>query len=76
MPARFRIKRQRPFNAADLYPWKLRDASRPAFLGQYASHALAIAAIDAKLSIESGIPTRRAIREAMHRGLAAMSARS
>lgn len=67
MPARFRIKRQRPYNAADARPWKMKDASRPAFLGQYATHALALAAVDRKLSEETGIPTRRSIREAMTR---------
>lgn len=59
-------------------PWVMRDASRPAFLGQYATHALAVAAVNAKLRGEHGAPivdisvaeireamtTRRAAREA------------
>lgn len=59
-------------------PWAMRDASRPAFLGQYATHALAIAAVNAKLCEEAGrrlvdisvaevreaMTTRRAAREA------------
>lgn len=59
-------------------PWVMRDASRPAFLGQYATHALAVAAVNAKLRAEHGAPivdisvaeireamtTRRAAREA------------
>lgn len=59
-------------------PWAMRDASRPAFLGQYATHALAVAAVSAKLRAEHGAPivdisvaevreamtTRRAAREA------------
>lgn len=59
-------------------PWVMRDASRPAFLGQYATHALALAAVSAKLRAEHGAPivdisvaeireammTRRAAREA------------
>ena len=37
-------------------PWVMRDASRPAFLGQYATHALALAAVNAKLRDEHGAP--------------------
>ena len=61
--------------------WVLRDATRPAFLGQYTTHALALAAVDAKLREEAGRPivdisvaevreamtTRRAAREAAAR---------
>lgn len=61
MPARFRIKRQRPYNAADAYPWKLKDAMRPAFLGSYPSLERALDAIDARLSQETGIPRRAEI---------------
>ena len=62
-------------------PWVLRDAARPAFLGQYTTHALALAAVNAKLREEAGRPivdisvaevreamtTRRAAREAAAR---------
>ena len=62
-------------------PWVMRDAARPAFLGQYATHALALAAVDRKLAQEAGRPivdisvaevreamtTRRAAREAAAR---------
>lgn len=62
---RFVIKRHK----GDLFntprPWILRDRERPAFLGHYTTHVLALAAVDAKLSAERGIPTRREIREAM-----------
>jgi hypothetical protein len=61
---RFVIKRH-PIALSTRSPWVMRDRQRPAFLGHYATHALAIAAVDAKLSEETGIPTRRAIREAM-----------
>lgn len=64
-PARFKVTRSK---VPARRPWILKDAARPAFRGAYSSHALALAAMDAKLSIESGIPTRREIREAMHRG--------
>ena len=50
-------------------PWVMRDASRPAFLGQYATHALALAAVNAKLRTEAGRPivdiSAAEIREAM-----------
>lgn len=36
-------------------PWILRDAERPHFLGQYARHELAIAAVSAKLREEHGL---------------------
>ena len=59
-------------------PWVMRDASRPAYLGHFATHALALAAVNAKLRDEHGAPivdisvaeiheamtTRRAAREA------------
>ena len=61
---RFVIKRH-PVSLNTRLPWVMRDRQRPAFLGHYATHALAIAAVDAKLSSETGIPTRRSIREAM-----------
>lgn len=50
-------------------PWVMRDASRPAFLGHYATHALALAAVNAKLRAERGAPivdiSVAEIREAM-----------
>lgn len=61
---RFVIKRHAVATLAR-NPWVMRDRQRPAFLGQYPTHALAIAAVDRTLSNESGIPTRREIREAM-----------
>lgn len=53
--ARFRIKRQRPYNAADRHPWKMRDAARPHYLGQYASLELALAAVDNVIRREAGV---------------------
>lgn len=54
---RFIIKRH-PLSLNTRAPWVMRDRSRPAFLGRYASFELAIAAVDAKLSQERGVPTR------------------
>jgi hypothetical protein len=65
MSARFRVKRHR-IDVSTSSPWVVKDRQRPAFVGQYATHALAIAAVDRRLSEERGIPTRREIREAMH----------
>ncbi len=63
--ARFRIKRH-ALDVVSSRPWVLKDAARPAFLGQYETHALAIQAIDRKVADERGVPTLREIREAMH----------
>lgn len=57
--ARFTIKRQRPYNAADRYPWKLKDAERPYYLGQFASLRLALAAIDARMKLEREVERER-----------------
>lgn len=61
---RFVIRRH-AVNVSTGHPWAMRDRSRPAWLGQYPTHAAAIAAIDRRLSEETGIPTRREIRAAM-----------
>lgn len=55
-------------------PWVLRDRSRPAYLGHFPTHALAIAAVERKLAEERGyVPTRREIRDAMTTGGAAFA---
>lgn len=65
-PRRFRVKRAKPFDPQQPHPWKMKDASRPAFLGQYSTHALAMRAIEEKLASERGyVPTRAEIRAAM-----------
>ena len=70
---RFIIKRH-PLALATRSPWVLRDRSRPAYLGHYARHDLAIAAVDRKLTDERGyVPSRREIREAMTTGGAAFA---
>ena len=62
---RFVIKRH-PLALATRSPWVLRDRSRPAYLGHFATHALALAAVERKLADERGyVPSRREIREAM-----------
>ena len=61
---RFVIRRH-AVNVPTGSPWAMRDRSRPSWLGQYPTHAAAIAAIDAKLADERGVPTRREIRAAM-----------
>lgn len=62
---RFIIKRH-PLSLSARSPWVLRDRSRPAYLGHYATHALAIAAVDRKLADERGyVPSVAEIREAM-----------
>ena len=50
---RFTIRR----SAATAYPWTLRDAARPMFLGQYASHSLAVSAADRCICAASTEPT-------------------
>ena len=54
---RFIIKRH-PLSLNTRAPWVMRDRSRPAYLGHFARHDLAIAAVDAKLSQERGTPMR------------------
>lgn len=63
---RFVIKRH-PITFSTKLPWVVRDRTRPAFLGHHATFEAAIAAVDKKLAEETGIPTRREIREAMDR---------
>lgn len=70
---RFIIKRH-PLALATRSPWVLRDRSRPAYLGQYARHDLAIAAVDRKLADERGyVPSVDEIREAMTTGAPAFA---
>ncbi|KAB5323507.1 hypothetical protein ACFDTO_31225 [Microbacteriaceae bacterium 4G12] len=62
---RFIIKRH-PLALATRSPWVLRDRSRPAYLGHFATHDLALAAVDRKLAEERGyVPSVAEIREAM-----------
>ena len=62
---RFVIKRHKVATSTK-NPWVLRDRSRPAYLGHFATHALALAAVNAKLRDERGFSlTRREVREAM-----------
>ena len=62
---RFIIKRH-PLALATRSPWVLRDRSRPAYLGHFATHALALAAVERKLAVERGyVPSVAEIREAM-----------
>jgi hypothetical protein len=65
---RFVIRRL-PIALTARSPWILRDRSRPAYLGHYATHELALAAVARKLREERGdrdyIPTRAEIRQAM-----------
>ena len=70
---RFIIKRH-PLALATRSPWVLRDRSRPAYLGHFARHDLAIAAVNAKLRDERGFSlTRREVREAMTTGAPAFA---
>lgn len=65
---RFVIKRH-PITFSTRSPWVLRDRSRPAYLGHFGTHALAIAAVDRKLADERGFSiSRDEIRGAMHAG--------
>ena len=65
---RFVIKRH-PLALATRSPWVLRDRSRPAYLGHFARHDLAIAAVNRKLANERGyVPSVDEIREAMTTG--------
>lgn len=62
---RFVIRRHHLDRNTDA-PWTLRDRSRPAYLGHFATLALALAAVYRKVGDERGyVPTRREIREAM-----------
>jgi len=62
---RFVIKRH-PLALAARSPWVLRDRQRPAYLGHFARHDLALAAVDRKLTDERGyVPSVTEIREAM-----------
>lgn len=63
---RFVIRRHHLDRNTDA-PWTLRDRSRPAYLGHFATLALALAAVYRKVGDERGLPTRREIREAMTR---------
>lgn len=66
---RFRVKRHK-IDSMSSRPWAVKDAARPAFVGQYATHELAMMAIDNVVRGERGMParlpiTRAEIREAM-----------
>ncbi len=62
---RFVIKRHK-VTTSTKNPWALRDRSRPAYLGHFATRALALAAVDRKLAQERGyVPSVTEIREAM-----------
>lgn len=62
---RFVIKRHK-VTTSTKSPWVLRDRSRPAYLGHFATHALALAAVDRKLAEERGyVPSVEEIRGAM-----------
>ena len=70
---RFVIKRHK-VTTSTKNPWVLRDRSRPAYLGHFARHDLAIAAVDQKLADERGFSlTRREVREAMTTGAPAFA---
>lgn len=65
---RFVIKRHK-VTTLTKNPWVLRDRSRPAYLGHFATHALAITAVDRKLTDERGyVPSVAEIRERMADG--------
>ena len=70
---RFVIKRHK-VTTSTKNPWVLRDRSRPAYLGHFARHDLAIAAVNAKLAVERGyVPSVAEIREAMTTGAPAFA---
>ena len=70
---RFVIKRH-PLALATRSPWVLRDRSRPAYLGHFATHVAALAAVDRKLAVERGyVPSVTEIREAMTAGAPAFA---
>jgi len=63
---RFVIKRHK-VTTSTKNSWVLRDRSRSAYLGHFATHALAIAAVERKLADERGyVPSVTEIREAMN----------
>lgn len=55
MKPRFTIRRK-SVEYPNPSPWAVKDAERPAFVGQYARLDLAVKAIDAKLREEKGAP--------------------
>lgn len=66
---RFRVKRHKG-DDVPAKPWAVKDAARPAFIGQYASHELAMTAIDNVVRAEMKMLPRPSftvaeIREAM-----------
>lgn len=66
---RFRVKRHKG-DDAPAKPWAVKDAARPAFIGSYATHELAMRAIDNVVRGEREMPPRLdvtvdEIREAM-----------
>lgn len=72
---RFVVKR----NALARHPWTLRDRSRPAYLGHFSTHELAMRAIDNRIRDERGMPhrlpiTRAEAREALEASHERMSA--
>ena len=72
--ARRFVIRRHPLAFMTRSPWVLRDRSRPAYLGHFARHDLAIAAVDRKLAEERGFSlTRREVREAMTTGAPAFA---
>lgn len=42
-------------------PWALRDAARPAYVGQFATHERAVLAVSNQLRAEAGLPPRLSI---------------
>lgn len=60
MSARFRLK----YSPGARQPWKLRDAARPAFLGQYSTLDVACRAMDNTIRREAGMPERIAVSAA------------
>lgn len=61
MSARFRITREKEYPRR---PWRLRDRTRPAFVGRYARLDLALLAMDNKLRAEREMPARLPITAA------------
>ena len=50
--ARFTVTKRRPHCAVDPYPWTLRDAERPLFLGRYPSMQRAVASANRLVALE------------------------
>lgn len=61
---RFVIRRHKLENNAR-HPWVLRDRSRPAYLGHYETHELALAAVYRKVRQEKNLPSIDEIKAAM-----------